>query len=187
VAEPSSAPSASPSSPSSPSPPSGAPTVTLMQSGTVSSQIDARVVDLLTDGSVNVTSSNERFLRGQYAYADSFKRVVPILYPGAVDFGGGVASSTGSNVFIGARTTEILVTHRNETISALNDIWNANQQGASRSGIYLRMKVFTAGDAGKNVTIRHIAVGSTVTVGPAPVPTPTPSVSPSTSPTSSPT
>ncbi len=151
------------------------------------STIGAKVADLVTDGSVNVTAANEAFEQGEYAYADAIRPIIPVLVPGAVDFGGGAAQSGGGNVFIGARSTEILLTRRNETVSALDDTWNPNQQRANRNGRYKRMITFASGIAGKNVTIRGYAVGSTVQVGPAPIPTPTPSISPSVSPSSSPT
>ncbi len=176
--------SASPSS--TPSPYSAGPSVTLSHSRG-DSTIAAKVVDLVTDGSANVTAAGETFEQGVYAYADTIKPIVPVLFPGAIDFGGGAAASTGGNGFIGARSTEILITRRNETVSALDDTWNPNQQGANRSGQYKRTKTFAAPVTGKNVTIRGYAIGSTVEVGPAAVPTPTPSTSPSTSPTSSPT
>lgn len=164
------------------SPYAAAPSITLSRT-TGDSTIAAKVVDILTDGSVDVTASDEHFERGRYAYSDSLKPIVFTEVRGAVDFGGGAASSTGANYFIGARTTEISVIRRNETVSALDDTWNPNQQRANRSGVYTRIIRFSAGATGKNVTIRHDAIGSTVTVGPAPVPTPTPSITPSTSPT----
>ncbi|HMF27275.1 MAG TPA: hypothetical protein VKE42_00800, partial [Candidatus Cybelea sp.] len=89
----------------------------------------------------------------------------------------------GGNNFIGARKTEIFLTRRSETVSALDDTWNPRQQGATRGGNYLKAHTFAAGAAGKNVTIRQDAVGTTVMVGPAVIPTPTPSSSPSPSPT----
>lgn len=168
------------------SPSNTTPSVMLSHS-TGDSTIAAKVVDLVTDGSVNVTASGEAFEQGQYAYADAIKPVVVALVPGTIDFGGGFAQSNGGNVFIGARSTEIFLTRRNETVSALDDTWNPNQQQANRNGQYKRKITFASGDAGKNVTIRSYAIGSTVQVGPAPVPTPTPSISPSTSPSSSPT
>ncbi len=168
------------------SPYATAPTITLSHS-VGDSTISAKIVDLLTDGSVNVTASGEAFEQGRYAYSDALKAIVLVPVRGAIDFGGGAADSTGLNTFIGARITEVFVTRRNETVIALDDTWNPNQQQANRSGKYKRTIPFASGDSGKNVTIRKFAVGSTVTVGPAPVPTPTPSTSPSTSPTSTPT
>ncbi|MBV9720269.1 MAG: DUF1565 domain-containing protein [Candidatus Eremiobacteraeota bacterium] len=168
------------------SPYGSSPSITLSRSST-DSTIAARVVDVLTDGSVNVTASDTTFARAAYAYADAFKRIVLTSLPGAVDFGGGVNSSVGGNGFIGARRTEIFITRRNETVSALDDTWNPGEQHANMSGQYTRVIMFASGATGKNVTIRRAAVGSTVTVGPAAAPTPTPSASPSSSPTSSPT
>ncbi|HEX3369310.1 MAG TPA: hypothetical protein VHS56_07040, partial [Candidatus Cybelea sp.] len=80
--------------------------------------------------------------------------------------------------FIGAHITEIDVSRRSETIYALDDIWNPNQQQANRNSQYNHRIVFAAGASGKNVTIAKSATGSTVTVGPAVAPTPTPSPSP---------
>jgi len=183
----SASPATSPSSSASP-PPSGVPTVTLTHL-TGDSTIAARLVDLLTDGSANVTASDQTFALGEFAFSDTLRPVFTVLTPGAVDFGGGAGSSTGRNVFLGARVSEIAVTRRGATVFALDDTWNPRQQRANRNGQYLRRLVFAAGAAGKNVTILHNAIGSTVTVGPAIVPTPTPSASPSISPspTTSPT
>ncbi len=171
------------------SPSSGVPSITLTHSGRGDSTIGAKLADILTDGSANVNVSGETFARQGYAYTDSFVPVVPSSIRGGIDFGGGVAGSSGGNDFIGARTTEIFVTRRNETVSALDDTWNPNQQRANRNGRYTRKIPFGSGTTGKNVTIVHSAVGSTVTVGPAPAPTPTPSTTPSGSPnpTSTPT
>ena len=145
------------------------------------SSIAAKGVDILTDGSVSVTANQEVFERSRYAYEDTIAPIVPVPIRGAIDFGGGVAQSSGGNVFIGARNTEISVTRRNVTISALDDTWNPGQQRANRNGRYRRTITFDPGASGKNVTIAHDASGSAVTVGPAPVPTP--SITPSTSPT----
>jgi hypothetical protein len=180
------APSPSASPYSSASPYTGTPSITLSHS-TTDSTIGAKIVDILTDGSANVTASGEHFERGEYAYNDSFKPVVPTTVRGTIDFGGGAASSTGGNVFIGAHISEIFVTRRFETISALDDTWNPNEQKANRFGQYARTMHFGAGAKGQNVTIYRNATGSTVTVGPAPVPTPTPSITPSVSPSPTPT
>ncbi len=161
------------------------PSITLSYSNS-DATIAAKIVDVATDGSVNVTASDEHFERGEYAYTDALSPVVAVPVRGAIDFGGGASGSIGGNDFIGARKTEIFVTRRNETVSALDDTWNANQQRANRSGLYTRKITFAAGATGKNVTVRHDAVGSTVLVGPAPVPTPTPSITPSSSPTPTP-
>jgi hypothetical protein len=171
------------------SPSSGAPSITLTHSGRGDSTVGAKVADILTDGSANLNVSGETFARQGFAYTDSFSPVVSSSIRGAVDFGGGVQSSTGGNVFIGARTTEIFVTRRNETVSALDDTWNPGQQRANRNGKYTHKITFGSGASGKNVAILHSAIGSTVTVGPAPAPTPTPSTTPSGSPapTSTPT
>lgn len=168
------------------SPSSTGPSINLSRSSG-DSTVSAKVVDVLTDGNVNVTAANTSFARAAYAYADAFKAIVSTSVRGAVDFGGGAASSPGGNFLLGARTTEMYVTRRFETVTALDDVWNPREQGANRNGSYLRTMTFSSGAAGKNVTIRRAATGSTVTVGPAPVPTPTPSASPSASPTASPT
>lgn len=162
------------------------PSVTLDHSSG-DSVLSAKVVDILTDGSVNVTATSQTFARAEYAYSDVLAPVFPVLTRGAIDFGGGVAKSTGGNVFIGARTTEIFITRRSVVVSALDDVWNPRTQGSNRNGQYLRMRTFRAGEFGRNVSIRHDAFGSVVMVGPAPIPTPTPSISPSTSPVPTPT
>jgi Protein of unknown function (DUF1565) len=162
-----------------------APSVTLTHSGG-DSTISAKVVDLITDASVDVSVSGERFQGAKYAFNDSYPPIIHIPFHGAVDFGGGFSGSSGGNNFIGARLSEISLIRRNETVTALDDTWNASQQGASRSGTYGKMKVFGAGASGKNVTILPDARGSTVTVGPAVVPTPTPSAYPSTTPSPTP-
>ncbi len=162
------------------------PTVALShQSG--DSTVAAKVVDVLTDGNVDVSAADTSFLRAAYAYADAFKPLIATNVRGVVDFGGGAVQSPGNNSFLGARLTEIYVTRRFETISAFDDVWNPRQQQANRNGLYLREITFAADASGKNVTIHHIATGSTVMVGPAPVPTPTPSTTPSSGPTSTPT
>jgi len=168
------------------SPYSTGPSITLNNSAGHDADVSAKVADLLTDGNVNVTAFGEHFEQANYAYADALTPIVPVTVRGAVDFGGGAADSSGGNVFIGARTTEIFVGRRNETVSALDDTWNPNQQRANRGGVYVRRITFAAGATGKNVTVRHDAVGSTVMVGPEPVPTPTPTTTPSSSPTSTP-
>jgi hypothetical protein len=150
------------------------------------STIAAKVADILTDGSANVTASGETFERAQYAFVDALHPVVSVPVRGAIDFGGGANSSPGGNGFIGARATEIYIVRRNEVVVALDDTWNPAQQRANRSGLYTKKITFGAGANGRNVRIQRGSAGSTVTVGPAPVPTPTPSASPSSSPSSSP-
>jgi hypothetical protein len=157
------------------------PLVTLTYSGG-DSTIAAKVVDLITDASVDVSVSGEVFERAKYAFEDSFPPIVSIPFQGTVDFGGGILGSPGGNNFIGARISEISLVRRNETISALADTWNPSQQGANPSGRYKKMHTFGSGASGKNVTIQRAAHASTVTVGPAVVPTPTPSAYPSTTP-----
>ncbi|MBV8197329.1 MAG: hypothetical protein JO263_04285 [Candidatus Eremiobacteraeota bacterium] len=153
---------------------------------TSDSTIAANGVDIITDGSANVTVSGETFERSKVAFEDSLRRIILVTMPGAVDFGGGAGGSTGGNGFIGATVTEIAVTRRSELVSALDDFWNPNQQGANRNGLYVETKTFGPPTAGKNVVVLRGASGSQVTVGPAPVPTPSPTGSPSPSPSPSP-
>jgi hypothetical protein len=169
------------------SPPSGTgPSITLNHTNG-DSTITSKVVGIVTDGSPDIVVSNESFLRSEYAFADSFPRLVFTPTRGAVDFGGGVTGSPGGNVFLGAKRSEISIVRRNETVSALDDTWNPNQQRANGGGRYTRNHTFKEGASGKNVTILHDAVGSTVEVGPAPAPTPSPSFTPSTTPSATPT
>jgi hypothetical protein len=162
------------------------PSVTLTHSG-ADSTVSANVVDLITDASVDVSVSGEKFgSRAKYAFEDSFPPLVSIPFDGTVDFGGGLSGSPGGNNFIGARVSEISLVRHDETVSALDDTWNPSQQGANRGGNYTKMKVFGSGASGKNVTILRDAHGSTVTVGPAVVPTTTPSAYPSISPSPTP-
>ncbi|HEX3670866.1 MAG TPA: DUF1565 domain-containing protein [Candidatus Cybelea sp.] len=175
-------PTSTPMPTTSPSPYSSGPTITLSH-GDTDSTIGAKVADIITDGSVNVNVSGEMFESGQVAFSDALAAIIPVPTRGAVDFGGGALQSTGLNNFIGARDTEIAIKRRGETVYALDDTWNPNQQGATRHGQYVRKKSFDAGAAGKNVTIVHDAVGSTVTVGPATVPTPSPTIGPTPTPT----
>jgi len=162
------------------------PSITLSRSN-ADSTVAAKVVDVVTDGSVSVTASGQAFERGEYAFEDALTPLTSSATRGTLDFGGGLAMSNGGNIFIGARTSEIVLVRRGETLSALDDTWNPSQQGSNRNGQYTRKITFGSGAAGRNVTIRHNASGSTVTVGPAPVPTPSPSTSPSSSPGPSPT
>lgn len=163
-----------------------APSITLNHTD-ADSTVSAKVVDLITDGSVDVTATGQAFERGEYAFEDAFPPVTFVAARGAVDFGGGAGASTGGNVFIGARIGEIEIVRRAEIVSALDDTWNPSQQGSNRNGQYAKKITFGSGASGRNVTIKHDAFGSTVTVGPAPVPTPTPSITPSSSPSPTPT
>lgn len=168
------------------SPYGSAPSITLSRQ-IADSTVAAKGADIATDGSVDVIASDEHFQRGLFAFTDSLPAVVTSTVRGGIDFGGGFLASPGGNNFIGARKTEIFLTRRSITVSALDDTWNPGEQRANRSGAYPRARTFSAGASGKNVTIRQSAIGSTVMVGPAVVPTPTPSTSPSSSPTASPT
>lgn len=173
------------SSPSSTSAP-GTANVTLMRSTGIST-LEAKVADILTDGTANVTASSQTFEQAQYAFTDALRPLQNTSARGTVDFGGGAANSSGGNIFIGARSTEIFLIRRFENLSAYSNTWNPGQQGANGAGQYTHKIVFGPGAFGKNVTIRKDASGSTVTVGPAVLPTPTPSSSPSTSPSPTPT
>jgi len=183
-------PTSSPSPSSSPygtsSPYSTGPAVTLSRSRS-DSNIEAKVADILTDGTASVTVSGEGFERSEYAFTDALRPIINIPTRGAVDFGGGVAGSPGGNAFIGARIAEISIVRRSETISALDDIWNPGQQGANLSGYYTKAITFRPGAVGKNVKISKAAFESMVFVGPAAVPTPTPSSIPSSTPSLTPT
>lgn len=148
--------------------------------------LSARVADILTDGSIDVSAQEQTFEQGRYAFEDGLRPVISVPTRGTLDFGGG-GTSTGGNIFIGARISEIGIVKTFEAVDALDDTWNPRQQGANRSGQYTRIHKFHAGVTGKNVTIVKSASGSIVTVGPAPVPTPTPSSTPSTSPSATPT
>ncbi|MBV8725877.1 MAG: DUF1565 domain-containing protein [Candidatus Eremiobacteraeota bacterium] len=167
------------------SPAQSPPTIVLTH-GTGDSTVAANGVDIITDGSANVTVSNETFERSKVAFEDSLRRLVAVTTTGAIDFGGGAGSSIGGNSFIGATVTEIAVTRRSTLVSALDDIWNPNQQGANRNGQYVREVIFGPGTSGRNVVVLRTASGSQVLVGPAPVPTPTPTGSPSASPSPTP-
>jgi hypothetical protein len=168
------------------SPSSVAPSITLTHSGS-DSIIAAKGFGIVTDGSVDVNVSGETFEQEQYAFSDALKPIVAVPLRGTTDFGGGASNSSGGNNFLGAKISAIFIIRRGETVSALDNVWNPNEQGSSGNGSYRRTHRFASGATGRNVTIRHDAVGSTVMVGPAPVPTPTPSISPSITPSTSPT
>ncbi len=153
------------------SPASNIPSITLLHSS-ADSAIAAKIVDIVTDGSANVTASGQAFERSDYAFEDALRPIVNVPIRGTLDFGGG-AQSTGGNLFIGARVSELSLVRRSETVSALDDAWNPNRQQANRNGEYRKKLTFGSGTSGKNVTIAGGASGSTITVGPAPVPTPT--------------
>jgi hypothetical protein len=184
VALPSASPTASPYSTSSPY--GSLPSVTLSHAAG-DATISAKLADIITDGSVDVTASNEHFEQSRYAFSDALHAIVNVSSHGAIDFGGGAAQSAGGNTFLGARKSEIFVGRRFESVIAFDDLWNPGQQGANGSGLYPKTITFRTGTAGKNVTIPKYADGATVTVGPAPAPTPTPSTTPSSYPSPTPT
>lgn len=180
-------PTASPTaSPYSTSTPYGSQTSVTLSHAAGDSTISAKLADIITDGSVSVTASNEHFEQSRYAFSDALHAIVNAPH-GAVDFGGGANSSAGGNTFLGARRSEIFVGRRFESVTALDDLWNPGQQGANGSGLYPKTITFRPGTSGKNVIIPKYADGATVTVGPAPVPTPTPSTGPSSTPSPTPT
>jgi hypothetical protein len=148
-----------------------------------------------TDGTANITASDQSFQSRINAYNDSL--AVPTASPsispssaaspspGTIDFGYGANGSLGGNVFIGS-TSELSVVLPGAVISARNDTWNV-AQGANPHGRYGTPRIFKPGTSGQNVTISTKASGAFVDVGPAPPPTPTPSPTPSTSASPSPT
>ena len=180
VALPTTSPTASPYSTSSPI--GSLPSISLSHAAT-DSTISAKLADIITDGSVDVTASEEHFEQSNYAFSDALRGVINVSGHGAIDFGGGAAKSNGGNTFLGARKSEILIGRRSETAIALDDTWNVRQQGANSGGLYMKRITFHPGTTGKNVTIPKHAFGSTVTVGPASAPTPTPTAYPSSTPT----
>lgn len=184
VAVPTASPTASPYSTSSPY--GSLPSITLAHAAG-DSTISAKLADIITDGSVDVTASNEHFEQSRYAFSDALHAIVNVSSHGAIDFGGGANKSAGGNTFLGARRTEIFVGRRFESATALDDLWNPGQQGANGSGLYPKTITFRPGTSGKNVIIPKYADGATVVVGPAPAPTPTPSTTPSTVPSATPT
>jgi hypothetical protein len=146
-------------------------------------------IGIRTDGSAFVTASNQTFSSGLVAYSDDYAPLVTTgLTPGLVDFGQGQGSpqSTGNNVFLGARTSEISLTLSGGTIAAFGDTWNPNVQGSNPSGQYRVDTIFSQGASGRNVTIAASATGAKVHVGPFKQPTPSPSTSPTGSPSGSP-
>ena len=149
-------------------------------------------IGLLTDATASIFSSYQTFESRQYGYRDSFAAPVssPMPSPGQaiVDFGGG-GQSAGGNVLIGAHgiISEISVTTRNSTVSALANTWNPRTQGSNAHGQYAREIIFKQGTHGKNVSVAGTAGFSSVLVGPPvpPSPSPNPSASPGTSPSHS--
>ena len=99
------------------------PSITLLP-GQSDSVVAAKVVDIATDGSVDVAAEGETFARSRYAFADVLNPVVASGTTGQIDFGGGTLNSTGGNDFIGALVTEIYIKRRYETVNALDDTWN---------------------------------------------------------------
>jgi hypothetical protein len=161
------------------------PSISLSHAGT-DSTVSAKLADIITDGSVDVTASEEHFEQSEYAFSDALHGIINVPGHGSIDFGGGAVKSAGGNTFLGARKSEIFIGRRSETAIALDDTWNVHQQGANGAGLYVRKITFHQGTAGKNVTVLKHAFGSTVIVGPAAAPTPTPTAYPSPTPTPTP-
>lgn len=159
-------------------------------SGQPTQSIIGGVIGVLTDGTASLTSSYQTFQSTEYGYSDIFPPFAPStgsIPPASPDFGNGQSGSQGGNSFIGVRRSGLYVTLPNEQVSALGNFWTPGQQGANVHGQYPKMRNFSAGATGVNVTIKSSASGALVQVGPIPPPTPPPSTGPSTSPTSSPT
>lgn len=162
----------------------------IVLSGQPTQSIIGGKVGILTDGTANLTVSYETFQSTGYAFSDTFPPFVASsgsALLAAPDFGNGENASPGGNSFIGVKISGIDVTLPLEQVSALGDYWTPNQQGANVHGQYPKMHTFSAGAAGKNVTIASKASGSAVKVGPIPPPTAPPSSGPTTSPSTSPT
>ena len=108
------------------------------------------------------------------------------LGPAKPDFGNGQNGSQGGNSFIGVRRSGLYVTLPDESVAAFGNYWTPDQQGANVHGQYPKMRNFSAGAEGANITIKSTASGAVVQVGPIPPPTATPSSGPTTSPSTSP-
>jgi hypothetical protein len=150
-----------------------------------------------TDGTANLTVSNQTFQARTVAFSDGLAQLVTPVpssspIPPVVDFGYNAnntgAQSTGGNTLLGASTTELFVTRSSTYIVALGNTWNPTQ-GANRFGQYQVNKIFLSNTPppGQNVTITKTATYGQVEVGPVPPPTIAPSATPSASPTPTPT
>ncbi len=170
--------------------PNGASAPLVDLSGQPTQSIIGGATGILTDGTVSVSSAFQTFQSTVYGFSDSFPPFVPSsgsLGPASPDFGNGQNGSQGGNSFIGVKRSGLYVTLPNETVNAFGNYWTPDQQGANVHGQYPRMRNFSAGALGANVTIKSSASGALVQVGPIPPPTATPSGGPSTSPSTSPT
>ena len=154
-------------------------------------------VGILTDGTATINAANQSFGSTTNAYRDDF--ALPIATPstapllGTVDFGS-ASGSAGGNLLSSVNSalpnaSEIYITLPGVTVTAFGNQFVKGAQGASQlDGQYHKDKTFAAGRAkGQNVTIKGVASGSIVEVGPIPTPTASPTAYPSTSPTASPT
>ena len=170
--------------------PNGASPPLIVLSGQPTQGILGGTIGILTDGYAGVTASYQTFQSRQYGFSDKFP---PLIVPsgslplGSADFGNGANASPGGNSFIGVGTSGLFVGLPLDQVVAEGDYWTPGQQGANVHGQYPRVRVFSAGTSGKNVTVAAGASGAGVTVGPIPPPTATPSSGPTISPTSSPT
>jgi Protein of unknown function (DUF1565) len=141
-----------------------------------------------TDGTATIIVSNQSFSSSTVAFADDYPPMVTGgVTPVNVDFGQGPESpnSSGGNVFIGAKKTEISLGLANEEVTGFGDTWTPNVQGSGPHGVYKVDQNFDAGKSGMNFTIADGLANTRVRVGPFKQATPTPSTSPSTSPSGS--
>jgi len=171
------------------------PTVTLTGNGTTGQGFVGGTTGIRTDGTANITVSNQTFSSSLVGFADDFPSVAgsgssssSSAASGVVDFGqgGGSPQSTGGNILLGAKTTEINVTLDGDTVDAYGDTWNQDVQGTNASGQFRTNRAFAPGASGRNVTVASSLSGSGVNVGPVKQPTPVPSTSASGSPSASP-
>jgi hypothetical protein len=167
---------------------SGCPTLTLTGPAMTGQGAIGGPIGIRSDGSAIVTVSNQTFSSGLTAFSDDYPPLVSGIVPVQADFGQGEGSppSTGNNVFLGARTSEIALSLSGDGVVAFGDTWNPNIQGTNASGQFRADTIFSPGDSGRNVTIASSATGAKVHVGPFKQPTASPSTSPSGSPSPSP-
>jgi hypothetical protein len=164
------------------------PTLTLTGPGTSGPGSIAGPIGIRTDGSANVTVSNQTFSAELTAFTDDYPPLVTGIVPVSADFGQGFGSpqSTGSNVLVGARTSAITLTLPGDEVYAYGNTWTPMIQGSDASGQFRSDIIFEPGASGGNVTIASSAGGAKVRVGPFKHASPTPSASPSGSPSGSP-
>ena len=142
-------PTSTPMPTTSPSPYGSGPSITLAQ-GYATVRSARRLADIITDGQRQRQRFGRDFESGQVAFSDALAPIIPVPTRGAIDFGGGGASSRPVEHFIGARDTEIAIERRDETAFALGRyVEPEHQQGATRHGQYPRKKRLRAGAAGR--------------------------------------